>query len=78
MEDYSETASAARSVTYHGTATIQFNGLNVNVGFDIHAETPVEQKEELIRMAALQCVADFFDAHRGVQTYPATQQGEAV
>ncbi|NPD17319.1 hypothetical protein HOY34_19215 [Xinfangfangia sp. D13-10-4-6] len=59
------TTPAATSATDHGTVTIEYRGLTIPVGFDIHAETPVEQKAELIRMAALQCASDFFDAYRG-------------
>ncbi|PJF10797.1 hypothetical protein CUR21_02240 [Pseudorhodobacter sp. MZDSW-24AT] len=60
----------------HGTAAIRFNGLTITVGFDIHAETPVRQKEELIREAALQCVSDFFDAYRGGEA--AIEESEAA
>jgi hypothetical protein len=76
---YSNAASAATSaLIQRGIATLQFNGLTVNVGFDIHAETPIDQKEELIRMAAVQCVADFFAVYRGVQSEPVTEEGEVA
>ncbi|MBW7056986.1 hypothetical protein KY389_09805 [Paracoccus bogoriensis] len=61
------TITEAATPHKHGAVTVQFNGLTVHVGFDIHAEVPVDQKEDLIRMAALRCVADFFDSYRGAQ-----------
>lgn len=63
---------------YNGTVTIQFCGLSIPVGFDIHAETPIDQKEELIRMAAVRCVADFFAVYRGGQSEPVTEEGEVA
>ena len=70
------TGTPAAMPINHGTATIQFNGLTINVGFDIHAEAPLDQKEELIRLAALQCVSNFFVAYRGGEA--ATEESEAA
>ena len=58
------TTPEAATPMNHGTVTIQFNGLTVPVGFDIHADQSVDYKEEFVRMAALRCVSDFFDAYR--------------
>lgn len=69
------TAPAATPMN-HGIATIHFNGLTVDVGFDVHSELPPDQKEELVRLAALQCVTDFFAAYRAVDRV--TNEGEAA
>lgn len=72
-----KTPEAATPI-YHGTATIKFNGLTVQVGFDIHAEAPLHQKEELIRKAAVQCVTNFFDTYRNSQPEAGFENGEAA
>lgn len=63
-------------MTSHGTVTVRFNGHTATVGFDIHAQTPVDQTKDLIRSAAVQCVADFFEA--GDSGEPESERGVAA
>ena len=56
-EEVVTTPAAEPALIQHGTATVQFNGLTASVGFDIHSDTPVDEKEKLIRLAALRCAS---------------------
>lgn len=78
LDTTTTTPAATPALIQRGTATVQFNGLTANVGFDIHADAPMDMKEELIRMAALRCASDFADAYRVGPPKPAIEEGEAA
>lgn len=63
-------------MAFRGRVTVEFNGLKVPVEFDVHAEASMDKKEDLVRMAAQQCVSDFFETYRCRGA--ATPDGDAI